>query len=252
MLHAHGTGAQTIDGRLLDAQTRLPISLGLVTMLSASGEPVASAITSQEGTFSVSSGEPGDFLLVASALGYGVTPDGVFELGRGGRLSIEFRVAPVPIQVDDLIVSLSRRAHQHPLVLNGFVGRHERGLGRFLTPVDIERSTAESTEMLLEGIDGVHVRTVNTIFDLSERVQLTSSSGEWCDPGIFVDGSRIPYDFDRGDRLSQIVPLPTVDAVEIYRRPAEIPFEYGISGVKRSRGAPAGVCGILLFWTKSR
>jgi len=84
--------AQTIHGRLLDIDTGLPIDLGLVIMLTESGDSITSALTTQNGYFSLTSPMPGTFLLLGSAWGYRETGDGVFELGEGAELTVEFRI----------------------------------------------------------------------------------------------------------------------------------------------------------------
>ena len=63
-------------------------------------------------------------------------------------------------------------------------------------------------------------------------------------------------DYVRGDvalaasmPIEVIAPLATIDAVEIYRRPAEIPVEYGMTQSGSSQG---GNCGVIVVWTKTR
>lgn len=73
-----------------------------------------------------------------------------------------------------------------------------------------------------------------------------TGGGYLCAPVVFVDGVRVRYDHLDGISLSSLVPLATVEAVEAYRSPAEVPVEYNIT---RSPREP--LCGVLLFWTKS-
>ena len=40
-----------------------------------------------------------------------------------------------------------------------------------------------------------------------------------------------------------------IDAVEIYRRPAEVPIEYGMT---TSGDVAGGPCGVVVIWTKTR
>ena len=49
--------------------------------------------------------------------------------------------------------------------------------------------------------------------------------------------------------IEVIAPLAMIDAIEIYRRPAEIPIEYGMTA---SGDVPGGPCGIVVIWTKTR
>ena len=76
--------AQSIRGTLLQRGTDTPIALGFVALLSESGDSIASVITNSVGEFFLTSPDPGDFLLLAAALGHRETTVGVFELGVGG------------------------------------------------------------------------------------------------------------------------------------------------------------------------
>ena len=140
--------AQTIDGTLMEVETGQPISLGLVIMMTESGDSVTSGVSNGQGRFSVTAPEAGSFILVASAFGFKETAAGVFELGPDGEMDVEFRIAAAPMPIDGILVSLQRPALEHQLVKNGFVRRVTRGLGRFITPIMIEESAAVSAELV--------------------------------------------------------------------------------------------------------
>ena len=93
--------------------------------------------------------------MLAAALGYEETPAGVFDLGADGSMEVEYRLRSAPLPIDAVLVSIDRPVVEHHLVQNGFVRRLQRGLGRFITPYDIERSSARSTESLMAGIPQV-------------------------------------------------------------------------------------------------
>lgn len=252
--------AQTISGTLRDSESRQAIPLGLVLMYSEAGDSVTSTVADAGGRFEVSSTEPGSYLLRAAALGYRETPVGVFELGEGGSITIEYLLKAAPLPMDALMVEIDRPVLDHHLVRNGYVRRLQRGLGKFITPFDIENSSARSTESLMEGIPGVRVGivTANTggvrmpAPHLGQTVQIAGPHGGWCEPTIYLDGIRTQYDPEMGFTLSQVAHLETVEAVEIYRRAAEIPVEFGVAqgaGDLRSGGGTTG-CGVLAVWTK--
>ncbi|MBW3535005.1 MAG: carboxypeptidase regulatory-like domain-containing protein [Gemmatimonadetes bacterium] len=258
-LFTSAAAAQTIDGTLMDLHSGQPIPLGLVMMFTESGDSVAMTVTDERGHFRLSSPDPGSFVLLASALGYKETADGVFELGEDGVMTVEHRLAPQPLPIDALIVSLRRPVLQHHLVRNGFVRRLQRGLGEFITPHDIEESAAISTEDLFAGLPGLRVGAVYSVPrrapppgippesyprpDIGETVQVRSSNGGWCVPTVYLDGSRVHYEPDLGSTLSNMADIGAVDAIEVYRRTAEIPVEYS-SGTESN-------CGVLVVWTKS-
>jgi hypothetical protein len=233
-------------------------------MLTLEGDTVSYTVTDARGYFNVSSPTPGSFILVGMALGYRDTRAGVFELGDDGVMSVQYRLAPEPIGLEELIVSLDRPVLEHSLVRNGFVQRAQRGLGQFITPADIAESSATSTEQLLERIQGVRVGPIRAVrnsagdsavvmprADMGDAVQMRAPNGGWCDPIIYVDGQRVRYENQRGFTVSNLASLTTVDGIEIYRRPAEIPPEYAATQASNS-STPFSTCGVLVIWTRHR
>jgi len=238
---------QTISGTLMDLDTDQPISLGLVMMFTESGDSIGDTITDAAGRFSLSSPQPGSFILLAAALGYRETPAGVFELGEDGVLTVEYRLPAEPLPIDEIIVSLDRPALQHSLVRNGFIRRLQQGMGVFITPHDIQESSALTTEMLLGGIPGVMVAPMFTGGgmprpDIGDHVRLRNSTGSWCYPNVYLDGIRVHYDIEEGLTLSQLVDLQSVEGIEVYRRPLETPPEYATG---------QNECGVLVFWSRA-
>lgn len=241
---------QTIKGTLMEVETGQPISLGLVIMMTEEGDSITSGVTNGQGQFEVSASEAGSFVLIASAFGFKETPAGVFELGPGGEMDVEFRIAAAPMPIDGLIVSLQRPVLQHQLVKNGFVRRYTRGLGAFLTPVMIEESAARSTADLFRGIPGVLLQLPGGGLNAfsGEALRLTGT-GQFCTPTIYMDGARMNVTMTQDMPIEVIAPLAMVDAIEIYRRPSEIPIEYGMTSSGNVSGGP---CGIVVIWTKTR
>lgn len=248
--------AQTIKGTLMEVETDQPISLGLVIMMTEGGDSITSAVTNGQGRFEVEAEEGGSFVLIASAFGFKETAAGVFELGKDSEMDVEFRVAAAPMPIDGLLVSLQRPALQHQLVKNGFVRRVTRGLGYFLTPVAIEKSSARTSADLFRGIPGVLLQLPGggtNAFE-GEALRMTGA-GRFCTPTIYIDGARMSIDISRDLPIELLAPLATIDAVEIYRRPSEVPIEYGMTGQGSVVGTgqmSEGTCGIVVIWTKTR
>lgn len=265
LLPARSAG-QTIAGTLLDAGTDRPIPLGLVMMFTTEGDSITATVADEGGRFRIASPEPGSFLLLAAALGYEETPAGVFDLGADGSMEVEYRLRSAPLPIDAVLVSIDRPVVEHHLVQNGFVRRLQRGLGRFITPYDIERSSARSTESLMAGIPQLRVGPVTgatggvamVMAHLGEAIQIMGPQGGWCVPQIYVDGLNMRYEPSQGFTLSQYAPLETVEAIEVYRRAAEIPVEFPVgtqdlelNAAQHFSGAGGQTgCGLILVWTK--
>ncbi|MEM7414156.1 MAG: TonB-dependent receptor [Gemmatimonadota bacterium] len=249
LLPASAAG-QTINGTLMEVESGTPISLGLVIMMTESGDSVTSGVTNGQGRFSVDAPEAGSFYLIASAFGFKETAAGVFELGGGGEMDVEFRIAAAPMPIDGILVSLQRPALQHQLVKNGFVRRVTRGLGHFITPVTIERTTARTAADLFRGIPGVLLQFPQGGLNAFEGETLRMTGvGQYCTPTIYLDGARMAVDMTQNMPIDLLAPLAMIDAVEIYRRPSEVPIEYGMTS---SGDAAGGPCGVVVIWTKTR
>lgn len=242
--------AQTIDGVLLDRDSDRPIPLGLVMLYSEEGDSITATVTDEVGRFRIGSDAPGSFVLRAASLGYAEATDGVFDIGPGGSIRVEFRLTPAPLPIDEIAVAIDRPILEHHLVRNGFVRRLQRGQGLFVTPYDIERSPARSTESLLEGMPRVRVGPVYArqggvglpAPHLGEEVQIIGPDLAWCNPLVYVDGIRAHYDPSQGFNLSSLAHVGDVDAIEVYRRPVEMPVEFPVGSTDQ--------CGLVVMWTK--
>jgi hypothetical protein len=107
------------------------------------------------------------------------------------------------------------------------------------------------TPDLFRGIPGIAVRTIGggLFSHTGESVQFTSAQG-YCTPTLFLDGARMSPQVVASQSFENLLPLTDVDAIEIYRRPGEVPIEYAVTSVQP--GTEIGTCGVLVVWTKSR
>ncbi len=226
--------AQTIRGTLLQVGSDAPINLGSVVMLTESGDSIGAALTNERGEFSVTAPEPGTFLLHAEAFGHHPRTAGVFELGRDAEMTIEFRLAIQVFELEGLEITADQ-IEQPELVRNGFYTRLQRGLGHFITPSDLQDTMALQTQDLFFRMGRVRVVYGGISGD---RVVMRGPWG-YCSPMIYVDGMRVELS---GTSLNHIVPLHILEAVEVYRGPAEVPIEYA--------GTAMDLCGAIVFWTK--
>jgi hypothetical protein len=227
--------AQEINGVLLENGTNRPVDLGLITLFTVDGDSVATVLTDGGGRFRVVSPQAGEFLLSASALGYVPTLAGsVFTLAEGGRMSLEFRIQPQPIEIGGITVEAAGLLISQPkLVQNGFVQRAQRGFGRFITPSDIEESHSTGTTDLLARTARVETRYAFG----GNRILMRATHG-LCTPTVYLDDVRISLD---GISLDAIAPLIVLQAAEVYRSANEAPMRYA---------GGMGGCGIIVLWTR--
>jgi hypothetical protein len=196
---------------------------------------VARTLTPGSGFFRLSAETAGDFYLVGSAFGYRTTTVGVFELGEGGEMSVEFRIPSAPMEIEGVTVDLERLVREPALIRNGFYDRLRQGNGYFITPGDIEKSLALGTSDLLYNIPRLQFETDELG---RERITMPSPLGD-CTPNVYVDGLRLTTD---GLNLNSIAPLFNVEAIEVFRGASELPLQYS--------GTQARGCGAIVIWTK--
>lgn len=226
---------QTIDGRLLESGTDRPVELGLVVLLTESGDSVASSLTDQLGRFRLESPESGSFLLTASALGYESSTAGEIELGEGAWMSVEFEIQPRAIVIGGITVETrASLASESQLVRNGFVDRAQRGFGAFITPKDISESGATVLSDLL-----AQTGRVTTRYTPGGNQILMLGSAGYCTPTLFVDGARVAQ-LD-GLPVDAFVRVSTLAAAEVYRSANEAPVQFG---------GGMGGCGVIVLWNR--
>lgn len=151
-------------------------------------------------------------------------------------LAVGLTLSPAAVELDP--VEVVGEATDEHLRRAGFYERKRLGLGRFLGPEEIEnRVHAARTwpELLVSmpGVVPVHFG-MGPSFDPDVECKL---------PLVFVDGMRLLVDLPSDIYGSGAVSLDDIAAIEVYRRPSEIPAQYG--------GAESG-CGVVLIWTKRR
>lgn len=87
-------GGQTVSGRLLDSESRLPIGSGTVALFDVVGAPVARTLTDVEGHFALQAPGPGRYLLRARASGYRGGLEPRFDLDQGQEVTTDLFLVP--------------------------------------------------------------------------------------------------------------------------------------------------------------
>lgn len=235
--------AQVIEGRLMEAETRTPIPMGTVALLDTLMTELRQVTTDARGRFRLQTPGPGDYYVLANAMGYKRTLDGVLELGEGGRISVDFFLRPKPIGLDSLSVEAERQRISRHLELQGFTDRQAQGYGHFITPEEIERRNIRDYGRLfqrspVEVVGGFG----NTVLSIRGKCR----RGVF--PAVFVDAALVDLRWDRPAELKgaleEVVEVSDVLAVEVYTGPASTPIQWSGTSIKRT-------CGVIVIWTKS-
>jgi len=234
--------AQTIEGRLFEAGSDAPIPLGEVTLLTQSGLVVAWTVSDESGSFSLTAPSAGSFLLKAERMGYRPSVDGIFDLGEGSAITVEFRLPREPVAMDTLEVAAEGRRMR--LELAGFYDRMGRESGVFLGPEEIAGKQAVLPTQLFRNVSRVRLRPLriggNAII-IHGAAMISLARRGICNPRVFLDGNEVFRGGQELARLDDVVSVSEIVGIEIYRSPAELPTRY--------MGARSA-CGLIMVWTK--
>jgi outer membrane cobalamin receptor len=183
--------------------------------------------------------------LTASLLGFAEAKGGIV-LGGGQTLELEVRLSPEPVELEPIVVQAARLAAGGG-ILEDVRRRAESGWGTVLLREDLElpRRTASRTTDILRQQVGVHVQGQTE----QNRTLYLRTPG--CGPLVYADGIKLTHG-PRGDdpegltaldsaRQVNLVHPMDIEAIEIYRGPAQTPGEFLDSNAQ---------CGVILIWTR--
>jgi hypothetical protein len=137
------------------------------------------------------------------------------------------------------------------LGLDAFEERRRLGFGKFIDSTELRRSEGRRLSDLLRGVPGVrmtyYVEDPSRPWVFEWRAvagRKESADGTPCWMSVVFDGSPIyrsgslsrPPDFHR-----DLFEIASLEAVEVYRSPAEVPQEYGGASEQ---------CGLILLWSR--
>jgi hypothetical protein len=244
LIRATPLRAQAVEGRLLEAGTRKPILLAVVTLLDSMMVLVDRTYTDHTGRFSLRSARPGSYYVAAAATGYIPRVDGRLEMPRGSSMSVELLLRESVMRLDSIAVDAEARSIRGDLSGAGFFERMQQGFGHFITPEMLQKRPALNAMELLRDIAGVQMRGSGLRGTVA---YMRGGDGRPCLPHIFVDGARAAWlmpglAVQDTATIEDIVDVTHLQAVEVYPRVAQAPMQY----------ASLTTCGVILFWTRRR
>jgi hypothetical protein len=101
---------QTILGRVLDQFSEQPVDGVIVSLVARTGEARATALSDSTGRFVLSPPTAGEYLLVTERFGYLETRSPLLSLTTEGEAPLDLMVAPAPIGLEGLEISVEERA----------------------------------------------------------------------------------------------------------------------------------------------
>jgi hypothetical protein len=215
MVIAAGRGA-SIKGIVLADSGRRPIVGADVSLVQAG----RSTITNERGEFAFNDLLPGSDRLHARRLGYAATEVRV-DIEEAERRQIDIVMAPVTI-LDSVAVTAHESVRDEALRL--FEEHRRMGLGRFLSPEELQAARGRKLSELINQWPGLRVASSpGDSYPQSTR-GVKSIVGEGCDVAVFFDGRLLDPKTDRD--LDHIAPPDILAGVEWYAGVSTVPPEY--------------------------
>lgn len=265
VLVAAPLAAQQVRGRVVDEGGQ-SVKAATVFLLDGEGRRVVGTHTDDEGAFQLRVPREGSYRLRAQRIGYGEALTDTMQVG--GRVSLELTLQLSVRAV--ALAPLNITAQQHPrvprLVSVGFYRRQEQGQGEFFEREDIERQRPVQMSALVRQVPGVLVMGGGTFAG-----DVVMMRGSQCLPSVWLDGrlarpggrleaeSRSEWSsamaearlspFSRREvrvrhrtvAMDELITPHEVEAVEVYRGPAETPAIFAFT---------AASCGAVVVWTQ--
>ena len=215
--------AGVLQGRLVEEGTGAPVSGAVLTLRSPSGA-VHSARSDTSGSFRLENLSPGTWNLRLERLGY--RPLRLPIRVGPGSTAVEWRLEPLPLLVDEMIV----RARRHP---------GDEHVAAFVEtiPLDGPRTPGADLARTLDRAAGVNVRRYGGLGSFS-TLSIRGSTAEQV--LVFLDGVPLNQAAGGGVDLGGL-PVGGLASVEVYR--GAVPERFGgnsLGGVVHLRTRPLG------------
>ena len=256
LLLAAPAAAQTLRGRVLDASTGQPVAGATVTATTAEGRRAARAATGPDGAFSLQLRRAGPHRLSAERLGYRAATSGALDVQTRETVEVELRLSTADVVLDPLrVTARAEPARDRRLATTGFYDRERDGIGAFVRREDIEKVPTERMTDVLRRVPGVNLVTTRDGETFVVMRAGMASTGN-CYPRVVLDGLPLQQGIGSGRvmgrgaastgnpglDLNDVIKPGNLEAIEIYRGPAEVPTQFGGTN---------SACGVIVLWTRT-
>jgi hypothetical protein len=249
--------AQLVHGHVLEAESQGPVRLATLELLDDRDRVLVEAVSDSVGAFRVRAWIAGKYRIRASAIGYRTVTSDLLEIGTGDAFQLDIRLATDAVALEPISVVSRSRSSLTEIALRGYYDRRDAGrrigMGRFLDRGEIEERGTKLSDVLRR-VPGLRIHqngrcayiTVGSNPGGTNRLDGRRTSGGECTlpaavcaANLYLDGLQLNY-VGAGASIDQMVPLDWVEAIEVYRRPSELPAEF----------LSSGACGVVSIWTR--
>lgn len=211
----------------------------------------------QRGSFQLTDIAPGKYRLTARAVGYRPLAAQAV-IAAGDTIEIDLVLTKLTVELAPIEVT-GEKPTVRSAVMRGFDERRSAGFGRFLTRDDLKKWDHGTVTAALRGIAGLRLvplpcsggyavaTTRGGEGPGAARIRCRGIQGDMSIPpacylSIYVDGVRVWSWGDQAPPDMDEIQAMSLEGVEVYRGPAELPAQYQATG---------SACGAVLFWTRT-
>jgi hypothetical protein len=226
---------QAINGRVIDANTRQPVTAAAVRLLDGD-KVMATATSDASGRFIITAPRPGRYRLAVTRIGFADALSNFIELADGEAINAELPMRSEAVRVAPLTINAPRDRY---LESKGFYERMQSGNGDFRTGDEVRKRNAYALADLLRGMRGIKIQRAGS----RNEVYFTGTN---CLPMIVLDGVTVRWGGKSTgglQPLEDLVPIAHIDGIEAYRGGSGLPPEYI---------GPNAACGVILIWTRHK
>jgi hypothetical protein len=246
MLFTAPAAAQALRGTVVDHRSK-PVDGVRVSVSAATGTMVGDTVTGAGGefVFRLPVGG-GGYVVRASKPGYSTAVTQPIDVQAGFDASVQVRLQPSPVSLDTVTVVAQNVAVEQQLpylAQAGFYLRKRRGIGRFLTRADLDKTRSDRLTDALRGMPGVRIVCNGQYCDVQAPGAATSFTRGVCQQTVVLDGVvlRMGGVSGGGDPVDQLLNPFNLDGVEVYSGPSGVPVQF------KGYMSP---CGAIIGWSR--
>jgi hypothetical protein len=260
--------AQVVTGQAVIEGTEVAVPAALVQLLNTEGRIVSQTLTDSEGSFQLTSPEPGQFTVAGSRIGFERTVSTPIDLEADEIERVTLQLPVDPIQLDGLDVEWTRGLERGRYQ---FARRQEFGTGFFFSREMIREMGVEHPGEIFREVPGLLVD-----YDYRGHAWVQTTKGWQC--LIIFEDHRIDNILQRSQHAANVLQRPSIYGsrnwarmrprprpfrsledvkideimgLEVYRSFAEVPDEIreSLYLAKLWSDTHLGGCGMAIVWT---
>lgn len=231
---------QVLSGRVVEEGSERPVAGASLTLFGG-GQALVRTESDSLGRFRLPAPQPGSYTLRVERIGYATTGTSALELAAGEAVEIVVRLGVDAVPLETLLV-VDRLGFASGTEFDRRRRMGEQsGLGRFLDREELEAAGPTPVTALLGRVPQVSVAydAEGQGWPVLAGRGGTPGIADHCRPALFLNGAR--FQLTTGESIDRMLSTEDLEGVEIYRNAMEVPSELGGSGV----------CGAIVFWTRS-